>query len=562
MRADGKTRFVPLLLALAAAVCLLNLSGRDLWEPNEPIAAQAAREMARRGDWLLPTVNGEIYPDKPPLLFWGIGLASLPGGKVTETTARIPSALAALALVLAVYLLSRRALGETGALLSAASLAVSSFFLEQARYVQHDMLLILGVTVGTLAMFRIADSEGPTIGWIVLASLSLGFGVLAKGPVALALPAFMIVADTVLERRLLRRWGWLILAGLLALLPPLLYYVALVHRHGAGLLEDFLFRHNVDRFVEGFDHLLPWWFFLARTPVDFLPVSLFLPAALLFRTEDPERRRFLRRCWIWLLVPLVFFSFSASKRPIYMLPALPAVAMLCGAVLDAAIRGELRPAGRKLAVFAEGSALALLGLAGAGAPLLAMRRAPELLPAASLLAACALAGSMAGLLRLARGRLFAAHATLVAALALVWIVVIYRVHPAANAGNSPRAFAETVARVVPPDAPLRTYGMYRFRSGYLFYADRPMPRLEDVSAVTKFLDGEGRVFCIVRKEDLQGVRNSLSRPIYVLAQGRAGHREEVLISNRPEGAVPRAPAGSPDTAPASPAPDARSGSGS
>src|SRR5206468_2245083 len=56
-----------LLLTLAALLCFSGLSRRDLWEPNEPIAAQAAREMASRGDWLLPTVNGEIYPDKPPL---------------------------------------------------------------------------------------------------------------------------------------------------------------------------------------------------------------------------------------------------------------------------------------------------------------------------------------------------------------------------------------------------------------------------------------------------------------------------------------------------------------
>jgi 4-amino-4-deoxy-L-arabinose transferase-like glycosyltransferase len=533
MKAGAERRFPALLLAVAAAVCLLNLSGRDLWEPNEPIAAEAAREMAQRGDWLLPTVNGEVYPDKPPLLFWGIGLASFPGGKITETTARIPSALSAIALVLSLYFLTRRALGERGALLAALSLAVSSFFLEQARYVQHDMLLTFGVTVGTLAMFRIADGEGATPGWIAAAALSLGYGVLGKGPVALALPALMIACDTALDRRIFRRWGWLILAGLLALVPPLLYYVALVHRHGAGLLKEFLFRHNVDRFVEGFDHLLPWWFFLARTPVDFLPVSLFLPAAALLRAEEPERRRLLRRCWIWLLVPLLFFSFSASKRPIYMLPALPAAAILCGAVVDAAIRGELRPRGRKLAVGAEGAALLFLGLAGAAAPVLAAKRAPELLPASYLLAACALAGSIAGLTRLARGRLLAAHGTLVAALALVWIAVVYRVHPAVNAGNSPRQFAETLERVVPRDASLKSYGLYRFRAGYIYYAGRQMPRLPDLPATARYLDSPERVFCILKTEDLPSLKSSLPRPLYVLASGRAGHREEALVSNFP-----------------------------
>jgi 4-amino-4-deoxy-L-arabinose transferase-like glycosyltransferase len=533
MRQDPERKFVPLLAALAAALCLLNLSGRDLWEPNEPIAAEAAREMALRGDWLLPTVNGEIYPDKPPLLFWGIRLASLPGGRITETTARIPSALAGISLVLAVYFLSRRALGPRAAFLAAITLAVSNFFVEQARYVQHDMLLLCGMTVGLLAMFRIADGEGSSGGWIAAAAGALGFGVLAKGPVALLLPVLVIACDTAFDRRLLRRWGWLILAGLLAVVPPLLYYLLLVRRHGAGLLETFLFRHNVDRFVEGFDHLLPWWFFLLRSPVDLLPVSLFLPAAAFFRPEDPERRRFIRRMWIWILVPLVFFSFSASKRPIYMLPALPAAAMLCGAVLDGTIRGEIRRAGRRLALGAEGFALILLGLAGAAAPFLAAKRAPELFAAALLLAACAAAGSIAGLARLFRGELLAAHGSMVAALALIWLVVIYRVNPAANAGNSPRPFAEKVAREVPPGAPLSSYGLYRFRSGYIYYSGRLMPRLADLPALTRYLSRDERVFCILPEEQLSLLQKSVSSPPLVIARGRAGHRDDALISNRP-----------------------------
>jgi len=562
MKPESGRLFFPLLLALAAALCFLNLSGRDLWEPNEPISAEAAREMALRGEWLLPTVNGEPFTEKPPLLFWGIRLASLPAGKITETSARVPSALAGVSLVLAVYFLSRRALGSRGAFLSALGLAVSSFFVEQARYVQHDMLLLLGMSVGTLALFRIADGGRPSGGWIALAALSLGFGVLSKGPVALALPALMIVADSLFERRIFRRWGWLILAGLLALLPPLAYYLALVRSHGMEPLRVFFYLHNVNRFVEGFDHLHPWWFFLSRTPVDLLPVSLFLPAAALLRPEDPARRRFLRRMWIWILVPLVFFSLSASKRPVYLLTALPAAAILCGAVVDAAARGELRAAGRRLLLAAEGLALGLLGLAGAAAPFLALKKAPEMLPASYLLAACALAGSISGLVRLARGRILAAHGTLVAALALIWVVAIFRVYPVANESNSPRPFAETVAREVPADALLRSYGIFHFRSGYLFYSGRLMPPLPDRPALERYLESEERVFCVLPEEDCQSLRGSTPRPFHLLATGKTGRRRDCLISNLPGARTDPATTGSPGTDPASPAPASRSGSGS
>ena len=562
MKSDVEKLFVPLLLALAALLCFLNLSGRDLWEPNEPIAAEAAREMAERGDWLLPTVNGELYPDKPPLLFWGIRLASLPTGKITETSARIPSALAGASLVLAIYFLCRRTLGPRGAFLSALSLAVSTFFVEQARYVQHDMLLLLGMTVGTLAMFRIADGTGSGGRWLAVAAAALSFGVLAKGPVALALPAFMIGVDTLIERRLVRRWGWLILAGLLAVLPPLVYYLALVQKHGADLLELFIFRHNVNRFVEGFDHLHPWWFFLARSPVDLLPVSLFVPAALFFRPADAERRRFLRRMAIWIVVPLVFFSFSASKRPIYLLPALPAAAILCGAVLDAAAANELRKAARRLVLLAEGGALALMGAGGAAAPFLAANRAPEFLPGSMLLAAWALAGSICGLVWLARGRILASHGSLAAALAMIHLVAILKVYPVADRTNSPRNFAATILRQVPPEAPLKAYGLYKFRSGYLFYTERLMPSLADRPALEEYLKGEGRVFCILPKEVFESLRGSFPRSMHLLAEGGAGRRKDCLISNRPEKREEGPPAGSPRKDPGSPGPGARSGSGS
>ncbi|HEV8336242.1 MAG TPA: glycosyltransferase family 39 protein [Candidatus Polarisedimenticolia bacterium] len=563
MRPEGERLFVSLLLALGAILCFSNLSGRDLWEPNEPIPAEAAREMWQRGDWLLPTVNGELYPDKPPLLFWGIWLASLPAGRVTETSARLPSALAGTGLVLALYFLTRRALGPRGAFLAAASLAVSTFFVEQARYVQHDMLLLLGLTGGTLCLFRIADGESPRAGWIAAAALFLGFGVLAKGPVALALPAMMVAADTLFERRLFRRWGWLLAAGLLALIPAGLYYALLVQRHGAELVQSFLFRHNVDRFVEGFDHLHPWWFFFARTPTDLLPVSLFLPAALFLRPEEPARRRLARRMWIWILVPLIFFSFSASKRPIYLLPALPAAAILCGAVLDAVARDPRRTTGGKLALAAEGIALAALGTAGAAAPLLAARRAPHLLATAGLLAAGAVIGSILGLRWLARGKLLSAHGFLVGALAAVWIVAIWGIYPALDALNSPRKFSETLLHLVPRDAPLRTYGLYRFRSGYLFYTGRLMPRLPDRSALQAYLEGDQEVFCVLPKEDFESLRESSARPFALLAEGSTGRRKDCLISNRP--ATPKPPAAtreSPGKGPSSPGPGARSGNGS
>jgi len=555
------SRLLPLLLlALVSVLYFSHLSGTDLKEPNEPTAAQAAREMLQHREWIVPTVNGEPYPDKPPLLFWAICAASFPFGDVNELSARLPSAVAAATLVLSIYFLTLGVLGPRGAFLGAATLAVSTFFVEQARYVQHDMLLCLGVTIAILALFRLKDGEAPAAAWVALASGALTLGILAKGPIGLALSAFVLAVDGLVERTFFRRFGTLVVAGALALVGPFLYYALLTRRNGFEVLETFLFRHNVERFASGFDHAQPWWYFLTRSPVDLLPGTLLLPAAALIQVEDPSRRRWHRRLWIWILVPLVFFSFSASKRPIYMLPALPPIALLAGSIVDLLVSRKGGAMARRLAVSGEGVALALLGIAGLATPLLTWKRAPELFRPAVLLAALAIAGALLGGRKLWRGNLLAAHGWVLASLAGVWLTAILWVFPAANAINSPRPFAEEINRRVAPDTPLMTYGLYRFRCGYIFYTRRLMPRLSDLPAVEAYLRSRERVFCLMPTEEFHKLE-SAAAPVHLIASGNAGRRAEVLISNWPAGADEPPPQGPPGTAPASLPPAAHSDSG-
>jgi len=549
-----------LLLALVSVLYFSRLSGTDLKEPNEPTGAQAAREMLQHREWIVPTVNGEPYPDKPPLLFWAICAASLPFGDVNELSARLPSAVAAATLVLSIYFLTLGVLGPSGAFLGAATLAVSTFFVEQARYVQHDMLLCLGVSVAILALFRLKDGEAPAAAWLALASCAMTLGILAKGPIGLVLPAMVLAVDGLAERSFFRRFWALLVAGALALIGPILYYALLTRRNGFEVLETFLFRHNMERFASGFDHEHAWWFFLTRSPMDLLPGTLLLPAAALIQIDDPGRRRFHRRLWIWILVPLVFFSFSASKRPVYMLPALPPIALLAGSLLDLLVSRKGGAAARRLAVSGEGAALALLATAGLAAPLLAWRRAPELFRPALLLATLALAGAVLGGRKLWRGNLPGTHGWLLASLAGVWLTAILWVFPTANAINSPRPFAEEINRRVAPDAPLMTYGLYRFRSGYIFYTRRLMPRLADLPALEEYLRSREGVFCLLPPEEFHKLEGAAT-PVHLIASGKAGRRAEVLISNWPAEADEPPPPGAPGTAPASLPPAARSDSG-
>ncbi len=104
---------ISILLLAGAIILFINIGGWDLWNPDEPRYAQVAREMMQTGNYLVPHINSEIYPDKPPLFFWLIALASKPFGDVTAASARIPSAIACLGVILLTYLFGRILYNQT-----------------------------------------------------------------------------------------------------------------------------------------------------------------------------------------------------------------------------------------------------------------------------------------------------------------------------------------------------------------------------------------------------------------------------------------------------------------
>jgi 4-amino-4-deoxy-L-arabinose transferase-like glycosyltransferase len=314
------------LLALAAAAALLYLPGlgaRDLWNPDEARYAEVTREMLERGEWLVPYLNGEVYTQKPPLLFWAIGLASLATGGVGELAARLPSALAAIAATLLVYLLGERLFGRRAAWLAAAAFATCAKVMWQGRFGQIDMLLVALVTAGVWCWVREEFPEGawaPELGSEFMDAparahpprasarveeparhhaaipylffFCAGLATLAKGPVGLLPPLLSILTYRAVTRgrqglrglrlgRGLLLWAavvaaWLVPAGLAA---------------GPDYLEQIVFKQNVTRYADPWHHFQPWYYYLTVLPADFFPWSFLLPAALVVGC----RRGWLRR---------------------------------------------------------------------------------------------------------------------------------------------------------------------------------------------------------------------------------------------------------------------------
>ena len=189
----ARLRDLSFLGVFAAVLFLPWLGARDLWNPNEPLYGQAVAEMHAAGNWLVPTVNGESFHEKPILYFWSALVAAKLFGEVNETALRLPSAVAGIAAVLLVYLLVSSYAGRRRAWIASLALVTTFVVFWSARAVQMDLLLTTAVLATLLFALRVIDREmTPSIGW-GCAGAAAGLGFLAKGPVGLLCPGLVIV---------------------------------------------------------------------------------------------------------------------------------------------------------------------------------------------------------------------------------------------------------------------------------------------------------------------------------------------------------------------------------
>jgi 4-amino-4-deoxy-L-arabinose transferase-like glycosyltransferase len=326
-----------LLLLLPAALLYPCLSFH-LFEPDESRYAEIPREMLARADWVAPTLQGEPYLDKPPLLYWLVMLSYRIFG-VADWSARLVPALAVHAAVLATYLLGRRSLGERAAFWGALLLMLAPGFLSMGRLLLLDGLLTLWVAVAVLSSFEALRGPRLAWGWWCLAAAACGLGVLTKGPVALLL----LVPPLWLHRRLTGAsfplgWGPLLVFMALLCALNLPWYVAVCVRAPA-FARHFLWQHNLLRFLAPFDHLEPVWYYGPILLTGLLPATLLTVPFLrfLFSGEETQARRRTPALGFVLLAGgwcVLFFTLSGCKLPTYILPAFPFLTLAVGAYLS------------------------------------------------------------------------------------------------------------------------------------------------------------------------------------------------------------------------------------
>jgi 4-amino-4-deoxy-L-arabinose transferase-like glycosyltransferase len=322
------TLHILLILVLSYIFFFHNLGSYSLKEPDEGRYAEIPREMVETGDYIVPHLDYVRYFEKPPLLYWATALSFRIFG-LSEWSARLPNALAALLTVLLLYAGVARWFTPEAALLSAVMLISSFGFFTMARILTIDMLLSCTLFLSLIFFYDFYRQKKPKFMYLFYTCLALA--TLAKGPVAPLLVGLSLLIFLLLERRVSFLRELLSVKGMLlyaVLVVP--WFVAIALRE-KEFLRFFVIDQNFLRFLtQKHNRSGPVYYFLPVLFGGLFPWSIFIPKALAIYWRTKELRLFL----IWFFVVFLFFSLSGSKLPPYILPAFPALAILLGCLFQ------------------------------------------------------------------------------------------------------------------------------------------------------------------------------------------------------------------------------------
>jgi 4-amino-4-deoxy-L-arabinose transferase-like glycosyltransferase len=476
--------------------------------PDEPRYAQVAHEMFLRRDWITPTLGGYLWFEKPALLYW-MAMAAFKLFGTSEWPARSAGAISGLLTVAAVYWIGRRtersgAVEQHGAIgfWSAFVAGTSGGLIAFSRAVSFDILVTMTIA-WALALFFAAELEVNQKSQRRLLAgfyFAIGLSLLAKGLVGFVIPFGVIGAYYTLRgkapsRKILLSMVW----GIpLSLALAAVWYGPMFWKHGTLFFDEFIIKHHFQRYATNkYHHPGRIYYYLLILPLLALPWSALLIDGVLkarrafWKGSDDPVSRLQTFALAWIFLPLIFFSISSSKLPGYILPVLPAVALLAGSRL-AQLHSDAR---NNWAIRATG----VLGLLFAIAVLAFAWQSGKISIRAALLVA-AFAGTAGALALLLRRSRQAAALLIGAATCAIVVVALHSIAPGLVDPESSKRLIQLADERGYGHA--RVFGLQRDDRSPEFYAAGRVVYGEDHEPV--MYDGIGQVIyeTHLRKETL------------------------------------------------------------
>ncbi|MCI0664838.1 MAG: glycosyltransferase family 39 protein, partial [Acidobacteria bacterium] len=341
---QSEHKYLIALIVLCAIVNFYGLGSLPFIGPDEPRYAEVAREMYEARDWVTPRLGGINWFEKPALTYW-ISAAGYTVFGVSEFSARFGIAVVASIGVFLLYFFGKKIRSSRYGYLSASVLVTCGLWPGFARGATFDLTLSVALALALLSFFLWESRDEPKgrnfLWWVFC--FALGSAVLAKGLVGIVVPLIILGPYLLLTKRwkIVFKPKLLLLGSIIFLATAATWYGPVIARHGADFINEFFLAHHFQRYTSNkFRHPQPFYFFMLVAFVGSFPWSFYLisdawqSVRRLRAKSDWANDRLRLFLWLWVLAPIIFFSFSGSKLPGYILPVFPPIALIIGMELE------------------------------------------------------------------------------------------------------------------------------------------------------------------------------------------------------------------------------------
>jgi 4-amino-4-deoxy-L-arabinose transferase-like glycosyltransferase len=348
-----------LLLSIALTIPWITVG--EFYTKGEPREATVAVDILNAGNWILPSGYADEFAYKPPFMHWFIAAFSLPQGHVTETTARLPSAVGLIGIVMAFFIFLYKRKQKSFAALAAIILLTSFEMHRSGIEARVDMLLTLFMVLASLSLFK--WEEKGLRGYPILVPIFLGCAALVKGPVGILLPSLVFGIYLLLLRRY-SLWEIIVKNAIVAIpaLAILLMWYVLAYKQGGEHFFNLVYAENFGRFLGqdskalgiSYDlgHKGPFWYYIPAIILGFMPWSLLLIFAAFsvsykgffskirikntpaFMVKLSQLEKTTLYSIVSVVIILSFYAIPSSKRSVYIMPVYPFAAYLLAMLFE------------------------------------------------------------------------------------------------------------------------------------------------------------------------------------------------------------------------------------
>jgi len=522
-----KTKKYPVVCGILI-LCAINacwmLSEKSL-DSHECFVSVSAREMLQSGDWVVPTLNGKPRLNKTPLSYWLVASFAKITGRVDEFSARFPSAVFAVLTAISILYFVEQWLSFRIAVLSAGVWSTSLAFIRNSHIARPDMVLTFFITLCFLSFYSAVNSNERRrqVAYALIFWVSFGLANLAKGPAPLPLVLVPLFFFVIISK------NWSVLPKLMPFIGSVIF-LAIVLPWPLIIANKLnwdltLWKHEfVDRlfgayargrypfyyyFLMMFKYVTPW--------VIFLPMALAAPFYKVWKKKQPV----MKFLWIWFALDFAFLTIDLGKRQHYILPLIPAMAILIGILLEdmAFTRKVYSPNFVKRTL--QSYIVIIIGGTIVGLICVAVLL-PQFLPGTIIFSIEALIMTLIVSVFFATGKPNIACGLCFAGI-IVWVMIFTSTFSDfLDINSEARNFARKTAQIVPQSDKLAAYGGASTR--FVQYFGKVVPVIEDVSTLhERYQQGE---WIVATSEHLKDIDNDKSLRKVYYQQRKQGLKED------------------------------------